>query len=92
MTLQTTRLRLRPFREDDVQAIYDNSAAPEVGLNAGSFGSEEVEYLHRKGIRVFSNLGDTPDWWEALDRLGVDGFKTNCLGQYRKWRQKWERQ
>ena len=30
MTLQTTRLRLRPFREDDVQAIYDNSAAPEV--------------------------------------------------------------
>ena len=35
MTLQTTRLRLRPFREDDVQAIYDNSAAPEVGLNAG---------------------------------------------------------
>ncbi len=35
MTLETTRLRLRPFREDDVQAIYDYSAAPEVGLNAG---------------------------------------------------------
>ena len=35
MTLETTRLRLRPFREDDVQAIYDNSSAPEVGLNAG---------------------------------------------------------
>ena len=28
MTLQTTRLRLRPFREDDVQAIYDSSVSP----------------------------------------------------------------
>ena len=71
--------------------MLDRGDFYEVGLNAGSFGSEEVEYLHQKGIQVFSNLGDTPDWWEALDHLEVDGFKTNCLGQYRKWRQKWER-
>ena len=43
MTLQTTRLRLRPFREDDVQAIYDNSAAPEVGLNAGVEAAREPD-------------------------------------------------
>ena len=35
MTLETPRLLLRPFREDDVQAVYDYSAEPEVGLNAG---------------------------------------------------------
>ncbi len=79
------------FLKDEQKEMLDRGDFYEVGLNAGSFGREEVEYLHQKGIQVFSNLGDTPDWWESLDRLGVDGFKTNCLGQYRKWRQKWER-
>lgn len=79
------------FLKDEQKEMLDRGDFYEVGLNAGSFGSEEVEYLHQKGIQVFSNLGDTPDWWEALDHLEVDGFKTNCLGQYRKWRQKWER-
>lgn len=91
---KSDRLRLganiRYLREEQKEML-DRGDFYEVGLNAGSFGSEEVEYLHQKGIQVFSNLGDTPDWWESLDRLGVDGFKTNCLGQYRKWRQKWER-
>ena len=52
----------------------------EAGLNAGTFGRKEVEFLHARGIRVFSNLGDTPSWWAEMDRLGVDGFKTNCIG------------
>ena len=60
----------------------------EAGLNAGAFGRKEVEFLHARGIRVFSNLGDTPSWWAEMDRLGVDGFKTNCLGIYNEWREK----
>lgn len=74
----------------DQKEMLDRGDFYEVGLNAGAFGSDDVEYLHRRGIRVFSNLGDTPDWWETLERLGADGFKTNCLGAYKRWRQKWE--
>ncbi len=57
----------------------------------GALAAKRWSICTRKGSRSFSNLGDTPDWWEALDHLEVDGFKTNCLGQYRKWRQKWGR-
>ena len=34
----------------------------------------------------YSNLGDTPSWWDMLERIGADGFKTNCLGAYNEWR------
>lgn len=87
------RLRLganiRYLREEQKEML-ERGDFYEVGLNAGAFESSDVEYLHQRGIRVFSNLGDTPVWWETLECLGVDGFKTNCLGAYRKWRQKWE--
>ena len=80
---------IRYLREEQKEML-DRGDFYEVGLNAGVFESSDVEYLHQRGIRVFSNLGDTPVWWETLECLGVDGFKTNCLGAYRKWRQKWE--
>ena len=44
--------------KDEQKEMLDRGDFYEVGLNAGSFGSEEVEYLHQKGIQVFSNLGD----------------------------------
>ncbi|MBQ4064706.1 MAG: GNAT family N-acetyltransferase [Clostridia bacterium] len=35
MTLQTKRLLLRPWREEDAEALYSYAADPEVGLAAG---------------------------------------------------------
>lgn len=58
----------------------------EVGLNAWAFQQHEAEYLNSKGITVFSNLGDTPSWWERMTNLHVAAFKTNCPGPYREWR------
>ena len=62
----------------------------EVGLNAGTYGTKETDLLHEKGILVFSNLGDTPSWWEEMNRNGTDGFKTNCLEKYNEWLEKKE--
>lgn len=58
----------------------------EAGLNAGAFGEEEVKTLEERGILVFSNLGDVPSWWEALEEIQAAGLKTNCLGPYMAWR------
>ncbi len=58
----------------------------EVGLNAWAFGKEEVKRLEEEGIRVFSNLGDVPEWWKQMDQVNVTAFKTNCTGPYLKWR------
>ncbi|HIY61331.1 MAG TPA: hypothetical protein H9831_11750 [Candidatus Eisenbergiella pullistercoris] len=60
----------------------------EVGLNAGTYGTKETDFLHEKGILVFSNLGDIPSWWEEMNGNGTDGFKTNCLGKYNEWLEK----
>ena len=49
----------------------------EVGLDAWRFSLEDVAYLSDRGIRVFSNLGDTPDWWAKLRTMPIAGFKTN---------------
>ncbi|MCI6886739.1 MAG: glycerophosphodiester phosphodiesterase family protein [Lachnospiraceae bacterium] len=57
----------------------------EAGLNAWAFGEDEVKYLNDRGIAVFSNLGDTPAWWERMSQLNVTAFKTNCPGPYRTW-------
>lgn len=75
------------FLNETTLPLLDEWDLYEIGLNAGAFGKKEVEYLHGRGIRVFSNLGDTPTWWEEMGRIGVDGFKTNCLGIYNKWRE-----
>lgn len=60
----------------------------EAGLNARTFGEEEIRWLSDRGTAVFSNLGDTPDWWEQMTGSGTAAFKTNCTGPYRKWRLK----
>jgi RimJ/RimL family protein N-acetyltransferase len=35
MELQTERMILRPWQEDDAEALYKYASNPEVGLNAG---------------------------------------------------------
>ena len=60
----------------------------EVGLNNEAFTREDVEMLAGMGIRVFSNLGDYPEWWEQICDMGVTGFKTNYPDAYTEW---WQR-
>lgn len=57
----------------------------EVGLNDQWFTKEDVELLRGLGVKVFSNLGDYPEWWLALQTLGVEGFKTNYAEAYTAW-------
>jgi len=56
----------------------------EVGMNAGA-ADEDIAWLQSKGIQVFSNLGDYPDWWGKICRLNVAAFKTNYAEAYTKW-------
>ena len=60
------------FLKDEQKEMLDRGDFYEVGLNAGSFGSEEVEYLHQKGFQVSSNLGDTPEL------VGIPGTGLGC--------------
>ena len=57
----------------------------QIGLNAWLFGKEDVDFAQSRGIRVFSNLGDTHSWWKVLQTLGIAGFKTNHVDEYTKW-------
>lgn len=57
----------------------------EVGLNDKWFTKEDVDMLRGMGVKVFSNLGDYPEWWKALQTLGVEGFKTNYAEAYTHW-------
>lgn len=57
----------------------------EVGLNDKWFTKEDVDFLAGRGIKVFSNLGDYPEWWVSLAPLGVEAFKTNYAEAYTEW-------
>jgi glycerophosphoryl diester phosphodiesterase len=57
----------------------------EVGLNDGAFTKEDVDMLAGMGVKVFSNLGDYPEWWEKICAYGVSGFKTNYPDAYTEW-------
>ena len=57
----------------------------EVGLNNEAFTKADVEMLAGMGIKVFSNLGDYPDWWQQICEMGVTGFKTNYPDAYTEW-------
>lgn len=72
--------------DDSHLALLQGYDLWEVGLNAGAFGAEDVKRLAGRGIRVFANLGDTPEWWETLVKTGAEAFKTNCLSRYLEWR------
>ena len=57
----------------------------EVGLNNEAFTKADVELLAELGIKVFSNLGDYPEWWAQINEMGVAGFKTNYPDAYTEW-------
>ncbi len=78
---------IRWLTEAQKQAIADWDLY-EVGLNANDYGRAEVEYLADRGILVYSNLGDTPAWWQQLHENGTAAFKTNCLTAYLDWKKK----
>ena len=57
----------------------------EVGLNDRWFDETDVAKLREMGVKVFSNLGDYPEWWRTLQTVGVEGFKTNYAEAYTDW-------
>ncbi len=84
MTLTTPRLTLRPFREDDVQALYDYSKDEAVGRNAGWKPHESL--LESSDILHLVFL-DQPAVW-AIERtadrklMGSVGLIVDCARQY----------
>lgn len=66
-------------------AFIKEAGLYEVGLNDQWFTAEDVALLSGMGVKVFSNLGDYPDWWRALQTLGVAAFKTNYAEAYTHW-------
>lgn len=76
---------IRILNEDTMNYI-SNKDLYEVGFDAWKFTEKAVWKLIEKGIHVFSNLGDQYAWWDSLSTMPVDGFKTNCLNEYKKHR------
>ena len=50
---------------------------------------EKIEQIYEMfesmGIKVFSNLGDYPEWWQQICDMGIAGFKTNYPDAYTEW-------
>ena len=57
----------------------------EVGLNDKWFTQDDVKTLADMGVKVFSNLGDYPEWWAAMQTIGAVAFKTNYAEAYTQW-------
>jgi RimJ/RimL family protein N-acetyltransferase len=53
MELQTERLMLRPWQENDAEALYNIASNPEIGLNAGWEPHTSVEYSREIICKVF---------------------------------------
>ena len=70
---------------EEKMELIEGANLYEVGLNDQKFTVEDVKMLKEKGIVVFSNLGDYPEWWEAMQENGVVAFKTNYAEAYTDW-------
>ncbi len=73
------------FLTEQTMAFIRRSDLYEVGLNNEAFTKDDVDMLAGMGVRVFSNLGDYPEWWAQLGPMGVTGFKTNYPEAYTEW-------
>ena len=73
------------YLNDQTMDFIRRSDLWEVGLNNEAFTKADVEMLAGMGIKVFSNLGDYPEWWQQLCDMGVTGFKTNYRDAYTEW-------
>lgn len=68
--------------DEQALAFIGDADLYEVGLNDQWFTPDDVKLLAGKGILVFSNLGDYPEWWKAINEYGIAGFKTNYAEAY----------
>lgn len=73
------------FINEKTMEFVKNSDLWEVGLNNEAFTKEDVDMLGDMGIKVFSNLGDYPEWWQQICLTGVAGFKTNYPDAFTEW-------
>ena len=73
------------FINEQTMDFVKRSDLWEVGLNNEAFTKEDVEMFESMGIKVFSNLGDYPEWWRSICEMGVTGFKTNYPDAYTEW-------
>ena len=79
-----TGANFRRLNEENLEYIK-KAGFYEVGLNDKWFTTKDVETLDKMGVKVFSNLGDYPEWWSELQTLGVEAFKTNYAEAYTLW-------
>ena len=84
MNFTTERLTLRPFREDDVQALYEYSKDEPVGRNAGWKPHESLQESDDILHLVFLNQ---PSVWAVERRsdgrlMGSAGLITDSARQY----------
>lgn len=75
---------IRFLTEENMEFVR-RSDLYEVGLNNEAFTKADVDMLAEMGIKVFSNLGDYPEWWAQICEMGVTGFKTNYPDAYTEW-------
>lgn len=73
------------YLNDETMEFIRNSDLYEVGLNDLHFTKEDVDMLREMGVKVFSNLGDYPEWWNAIMTYGIEGFKTNYAEAFTEW-------
>ncbi len=66
-------------------ALIERAGFYEVGLNDHWFEAADVQKLAEMGVKVFSNLGDYPEWWQTLQTIGAVAFKTNYAEAYTLW-------
>ena len=76
MTLQTDRLTLRPWREDDAEALYRCASDPEVGPRAGWPPHRSVA----ESLEVIRTLFNSDHIW-AIE-LKETGEPVGCMGYY----------
>ncbi len=76
---------LRRMTEEKWKFVEENDLY-EVGLNDTWFTLDDKKKLESMGIKVFSNLGDYPEWWASLEPLEVTAFKTNYAESYTEWK------
>lgn len=73
------------FINDGTMDFVRRSDLWEVGLNNEAFTEDDVRMFAGMGIKVFSNLGDYPEWWARINDMGIAGFKTNYPDAYTEW-------
>ena len=73
------------FLNEKTMEFVRRSDLWEVGLNNEAFTKADVDMLADMGIKVFSNLGDYPEWWAQINEMGIAGFKTNYPDAYTEW-------